>query len=332
MKIATVLMPVYNCAPFLREAIDSVLEQNFTDFNFLIINDGSTDDSEKIILSYNDNRIAYIKNEKNIGLVNTLNKGIDLIDTRYIIRMDGDDISMPGRFKRLVEEMDTHPEMGVISSYLKLFGDKTQTWKMPLNDREIKAGLIFNSTIAHAPCIIRTEVLKRHNIRYSNNFPHMEDWDLWFRLMKHTTFLGIPEVLYRYRIFGNNITIVNYATLAERRKKFYIKMFDSLGWGADENEINLHLGFGEVSVMNPTIAHLREYKKWFKKIRSLNFEYKAFPVNELNDILNSKERVLFFHAADFGIYSGIAYWFIFGHFQLKHPKYLLAALFKRKKT
>src|ERR1017187_7276972 len=120
----TVLMPVYNAAPFLREAIDSILNQTFKNFELLIINDGSTDNCEEIILTYKDPRIRYIKNETNIKLISTLNKGIKLSKGKYIVRMDADDISFPDRIEKQVNYMETNPAIALCGTWFSSFGDR----------------------------------------------------------------------------------------------------------------------------------------------------------------------------------------------------------------
>ena len=216
----TVLMPVFNAEKYLNEAIDSILQQTFNDFNFLIINDGSVDKSEEIILSYKDARIKYVKNETNIGLVATLNKGIDLIDTKYIVRMDADDLSVPHRLKVLYQFMEAHSDIGVFSSGLERFGAESAIWVSPQFNDEIKARLLFDSSIAHAPCIIRTKILKENKIYYRDIHPHMEDHDLWIRLKDLTDFENTPEPLYKYRDTGENIKVRNIDSLTERKKKY----------------------------------------------------------------------------------------------------------------
>ena len=327
MSRVTVLMPVYNLQPYLKEAIDSILQQTYSDFELMILNDGSTDDSEKIIFSYTDPRIIYIKNEKNIGLVNTLNKGLQRINTEYIVRMDGDDISEQNRIEILVREMDKNPEVGVLSSYLKLFGDKTETWKMPLDNNDIKAGMIFNSTVAHAPCIIRTKILKEHSIEYSSAFPHMEDWDLWFRIMNITTFKGIPLILYHYRIFAHNVTVLNSHTMVERRKNFYRRIFSDFKWNVSEEEIDLHAAIGKSSFEKPDKQKLQACKKWLAKLQQLNQQDEKFPIKEFNALLKNKYDRLFYIAADKGY--AFAYWRVFSNFKFSQLRYLLSKLLKR---
>ena len=115
--VISVILPVYNAERFLREAIDSVLKQTFVDFEFIILNDGSTDKTEDIILSYKDPRIRYVKNEKNLKLIKTLNKGVDMARGKYIARMDADDISLPERFEKEVAYLEAHPDVAVVSCY-----------------------------------------------------------------------------------------------------------------------------------------------------------------------------------------------------------------------
>ncbi|MFT5919102.1 MAG: glycosyltransferase involved in cell wall biosynthesis, partial [Granulosicoccus sp.] len=124
IPLVTVLLPVYNAEKFLEQAIRSVLDQTFTEFEFLIINDGSTDRSEEIIVSFNDSRIRYIKNETNLKLIKTLNKGIEFASGKYIARMDADDISLPTRFEQQVALLEKQPEIGVCGTNCIIFTTK----------------------------------------------------------------------------------------------------------------------------------------------------------------------------------------------------------------
>ena len=109
----SVVMPAYNAAKYIKEAIDSILAQTYRDFEFIIVNDGSTDNTKEIILSYSDPRIVYIENEQNSGICVTLNKGLDAAKGRYIVRMDSDDIALPQRLEVQVRYMDANPVVGV---------------------------------------------------------------------------------------------------------------------------------------------------------------------------------------------------------------------------
>ena len=144
MPKVTVLMPVYNGSKYLKAAIDSILSQSFTDFEFLIINDGSTDDSVKIINSYHDQRIKLIDNKINQGLVAVLNQGLKLAIGEYIARMDSDDFSTCNRLSQQVRFMDKHNDIGVLGSWVKIMkGSDEFLGRYFLNHEEIKANLLF---------------------------------------------------------------------------------------------------------------------------------------------------------------------------------------------
>lgn len=193
-------MPVYNGEKYLNEAIDSILNQTFTDFEFIIINDGSTDRTEEIILSYTDERIRYIKNDSNLKISETLNKGIALAKGKYIARMDADDISHPERLAIQVGFMNANPEVDVCGTWIETFGVRKEVWKYPVTHEEIKAGLLFNSSLAHPAVLFRKKVFDCYRYQAENN--GAEDYHLWVELIDNVVFMNIPEVLYKYRLHG----------------------------------------------------------------------------------------------------------------------------------
>ena len=129
MPRISVIMPAYNAEKYIREAIDSILAQTYTDFEFIIIDDASTDATASIVESYSDERIRFFRNEHNMGVANTLNRGLDLAVGEYIARMDSDDISLPERFAKQVEFMDTHTDVIVCGSNAIVFGDGINEYK-----------------------------------------------------------------------------------------------------------------------------------------------------------------------------------------------------------
>lgn len=204
MPKISVLMPVYNTnLAYLEEAINSVLKQSEPDFEFLILND-SPDNSEleKFILSYDDKRIKYIKNEKNMGISASRNKLIDLASGKYLATMDHDDISMPERFKKEADYLDTHLQTGVVSSWYQRMG-KNKIVKFPSDNSDISMYLTDDSYISHSASMIRKSVLDENNIRYESEFTPAEDYALWCRLIGKTEFHNIPEVLFLYRKHEN---------------------------------------------------------------------------------------------------------------------------------
>lgn len=202
----SVLMPVYNAALFLQEAIDSILSQTFTDFEFLIINDGSTDASEEIIQGYSDSRILYLKNEVNLGLVDTLNRGIELARGEYIARMDADDVSLPQRFFKQITFMDAHPEVGACGTAFQFFGDSNYLAINPDDYSQCFTLLSLNSSLGHPTSMIRKEVLNHHAIRYESEFDYAADYAFWVRISQVSQISSLPEPLLLYRWHQTNMS------------------------------------------------------------------------------------------------------------------------------
>ena len=167
--LVTVLMAVYNGEKYLREAIESMLNQSYTNFEFLIINDGSTDSTEEIILSYRDERIRHMKNEQNIKLIASLNKGLDLAEGKYIARMDADDVSLPERLAKQVDFMERNLEYGLLGTWVKTLGlnpDKEIHFKS--GHDEIRFELFFHNYLHHPTVMFRKEIIKKNNLKYED--------------------------------------------------------------------------------------------------------------------------------------------------------------------
>ncbi|MDR1764349.1 MAG: glycosyltransferase [Dysgonamonadaceae bacterium] len=198
----SVLLPAYNAEKYLREAVDSILNQTFTDFELLIVNDGSTDSTEEIILSYSDSRIRYEKNDGNHGLIYTLNRGLTLCKGKYIARMDSDDIALPDRFQAQFDYMEQNPETGVCGTNIEVFYDDapqcfTKVW-FPESDREVRAYTYFQAAFCHPSVMLRKSVLDANNIDYPN-YLRAEDYALWIELLPFTKMHNLQSVHLRYR-------------------------------------------------------------------------------------------------------------------------------------
>lgn len=195
-------MSVYNGEKYLSEAIESILNQTFKDFEFLIINDGSTDSSREIILSYDDYRIKLIENDNNIGLTKSLNKGVDIACGKYIARMDADDISMPERLEKQVDFMENHEDIAVCGSWFSVIDDKGNILsevKTQINHEFLFFELFFKNPIGHATTIMRKSVIE-HIGRYDPDYVVTQDYYLWFRIIESGYKIhNIDRVLIYYR-------------------------------------------------------------------------------------------------------------------------------------
>lgn len=202
--LLSVLMPVYNTPEsYLRPAIESILSQTYSDFEFIIIDDGSTNNAAAVIKSYRDKRIRYVKNEQNLGLIKTLNKGLDMIKTPFIARMDSDDISLPDRFEKQMAYMAAHPDVGILGAGVEFFPE-FKIWQPK------KCPKIFDfldgCPLAHPTVLFRTDVLTRYGLRYDPAYPHAEDYALWTSAVFVTKIENIGEVLLKYRWHDQNIS------------------------------------------------------------------------------------------------------------------------------
>ena len=206
MPRVSVLMPVYNTRPEqLREAIDSILAQTFGDFEFLILNDRSTDPQvEEVVKSYSDPRIVYAVNERNLGISGARNRLLDMAKGEYLAVMDHDDISLPERFEKQVAFLDAHPEVGVLNTQFGTVG-KEKSSNIAMDDITIKKALMMHcSDVCHPTCMLRRSVLEEHGIRYEEMFSPSEDHALFCRLIPHTKFAALPDVLFMYRAWQGN--------------------------------------------------------------------------------------------------------------------------------
>lgn len=215
----SILMPVYNTAPFLREAIDSMLSQTFTDFELIVLNDCSPDNAEEILDTYNDPRIVRYKGAKNVGLSNVLNIGIEMARGKYIARMDSDDISLPNRLQVQVDYLETHPEIDLVSVGMQLFGDKDEIWVREQDFEEMKICALFYSPVLHASSMWRKDAFEKQGLRFRQEMVPSEDYDLWTRsLVKGLRLVNLAEVLYKYRIHDTQATLQTDVVDAKSRE------------------------------------------------------------------------------------------------------------------
>jgi glycosyltransferase involved in cell wall biosynthesis len=209
MPVVSVILPVYNGASFLREAIDSVLAQTFTDFELIVIDDGSTDATPDILGEYTarDTRVRVKHQPCNMGIVEALNSGCQIASGEYFARMDADDICLPQRLARQIDYLTSHPEVGVVGTDVRLLdplGKTQETVFFPKSHGQIYWSLCFYNPIAHPTVMMRRDVFFRLG-GYRKGRP--EDYDLWMRAVGQTRLANLPEVLLLLRKHTSNLSI-----------------------------------------------------------------------------------------------------------------------------
>lgn len=242
----SVVMPTYNDAEYLRQAIDSILGQTFPHFEFIIVNDGSTDDTESIILSYKDSRIKYLSNERNMGNAYARNLGMAAAKGKYIAIMDSDDISPAYRLQTAADFLDAHPRIDMAGGAAEFFeGSQSFVRYYPSSVDFTKSFLFFKNCILQGTAMIRSEAVKKYGLSYKPELENMEDYELCFRAaMAGARLMSIPEVMLRYRTSESQLS--NPARLEGRNRmleQFFRERLGMLDIHLPEDEFQLLHGF-----------------------------------------------------------------------------------------
>ena len=334
MNKISVVMSVYNTKEeWLRKSIESILNQSFKDFEFIIILDAPTDHSEDIVKEYaqKDSRIYIVKNEKNLGLTKSLNIGIKKATGKYIARIDSDDISTVERFQKQVKYLDEHQDVAVVGAYVSVF-DENKNYSIGMNNtssnnEKNKIRMIFcNAGVAHSTAMIRKEFLLENNISYDEGIKKAQDYALWTDIvLKNGRIDIIKEILLEYRIHSGQITQQCSNEQVQCMKKIMRK------------QINYYFNF------NPTLKELNIH---FKLFRDYSMLEKKETERYLNKILESNrntkridEALLKTEIYSMWLYAIIVktlknkdFSLIFSKITLKafRPRYIYCAFLKRK--
>ena len=223
----TILLPVYNAEQTVSETIDSILVQTYSNFELLIINDGSDDRSEEIITSYSDKRIRYYANQENRGLIYTLNRGIEIAEGDYIARIDADDLMLKNRLEVQVDYMERHLDVVALGTAMTVMqGNRRKAHCPPV--RHIEAYMYYGCPLIHPSAIIRKAVLWEHHIKYDYDYKHAEDYKFWYDLSKVGRLVNISDRLLIYRVSDSQVSKVYHSqqlNTARRVKALLIEDF-----------------------------------------------------------------------------------------------------------
>lgn len=319
MPKVSVVMPAYNAEKYINQAMDSILNQTYKDFEFIIINDGSTDRTREIILEYDDPRIILVENEKNSGIVVTLNRGLEKACGEYIARMDADDISMYNRIEKQVEFLESHSDIAMVGTGICTFGENitSQEHIFTCDSEQLKAELLFHSCIAHPTVMIRRSVLVEKMLHYDEQFVGREDFALWWEIAKVSKIANLSEILLNYRIHGKQISQIKDEKAKNNSWKLLERRMNDIGVNLTEdekqslfmycrNEINLFEYEDCVSFINGLRKIIEQNKqngffssKKLKKVLGL-----AVTFSYSNGNLSQKKRdKLFFYGIRMRVYS-----------------------------
>lgn len=326
MSRVTVLIPNYNNGPFLKECIDSILSQTYQDFELLIVDDGSVDNSVEVIKSYTDKRITLIEKAENSGTSDTMNIGLDNIQTEFMVRTDADDISAPDRIEKMVLFMDANPNVNVCSTNFQLFGKEDNVWRWNVDPDYNKARSIFEISIGNV-AIYRMDLFNNKNYRYNGKYVHMEDQHMFFMFKHDAVCSNIDEELYLYRRLGHNVTMKHVDSKEERVKGFYKDcVLPELQIENSDRNAQLHwdLSFQSTNYR----SRIKDLKSYYNLLLSQNQKLKIYPQKALNKYLKESTRRTFFKVADKSFKDSLVFMVNFG-FTFPRIKYSISKLLKK---
>lgn len=245
MPKISVVMPVYNSENYLKDAIDSILSQTYTDFEFIIIDDCSSDSSVKIIEEYNDNRIVFLKNEENMGVAKTLNKGLSVCCGKYVARMDSDDISLPERFEKQLRYLEENENTAVVSCGVQTFCEDKIISESGWSNSEpakIKKDLFFSCAIAHPTVMMRLSAIKEVG-GYDPDYNGVEDYELWCRVSDKYDIASLKDVLFKYRMHEGQVSRKPPARVIESLKNLKRRQIKNIDAELDQDELSSYIDF-----------------------------------------------------------------------------------------
>lgn len=274
----SVLMAVRDGALYLDEAIRSVLDQSFADFECIVVDDGSQDGTDAILQRYQqqDPRIRLARSDGN-GLSYALNRGLTLATGTYVARMDADDVSLAGRLAAQVRLMEQRPEVGVCGTWIETFGiGRSTVYRNPTDDASIRCALLFESVLAHPSVMIRREMFLTAGLSYDGAMLHAEDYDLWVRAAQYTLLANVPEVLLRYRLHPHQVVRKHEAIKRETARRIRRGQLKRLGIVPTPGEEALH-----ESISSWDFADSREFVSaahvWLLKLAEANRATDLYP-------------------------------------------------------
>lgn len=279
MPKVSVILPVYNCEKYIRESIESVLNQTFEDFELLIIDDCSTDSTIAIMETFNDSRIKLIRKDENTGLIRSLNYAISIAKGEYIARMDGDDICLPHRFEKQVRFLEQNPNIILCGSAIQIINEDS-ILQHPLVHEEIIVKLCFGTSFCHPAIMGKTAVFKEN--LYDHKFKHAEDYDLWTRLAFKGELANLEEVLLLYRIHDEQVSQLNnkYQTTIGYSSQF--RMFEPIISFETDTYKKMHIAFKKQN--SYTIDDFKNSLIFFDLLQKGNAKNKVYE----NKLFNNK--------------------------------------------
>jgi glycosyltransferase involved in cell wall biosynthesis len=268
--LVTVLMPVYNGAAYLREAVESILSQSFRDFELLIVDDCSQDDSVHIIKSYSDSRIRLVRCDHRLRLAGALNLGIGEAKGRFIARMDADDKSRPYRIAKQIRFFSQNPSIAICGAAVCRFGSRRREYiGYPSTPDLVKAFALFHCPFSHPTVMFRREWFIRSGFRFDVDYYPTEDYELWDRVLEQYEGANMPDVLLDYRIHPQALTQTDWSMMDAQAGRVNIRQLKRLGLQPKQDSEHFHRRVAMRQVGHD-LEQLSRAEKWLMEILHAN--------------------------------------------------------------
>ncbi len=280
----TVLMPVHNGAVYVRESAQSILAQTFRDFELLVVDDASTDETVPIIESLDDPRVRLIRSRERLRFSGALNLGLNAALGTFLARMDGDDIALPDRLAVQREFLVAHPEVGLCGGRATVFGmGRGQYTRPPTTHREILSHMIFDNPIVHPSVMFRRESVERHRLRYDSAFCPADDYELWSRAARLFPVVNLDRVVLRYRVHESSLTQAQWGDMDKHAARVASRELAALGLFVDDETLLLHrnLGRGRCFLIRRR-EELARAESWLETLLAANARSDRFPDPEFH--------------------------------------------------
>jgi glycosyltransferase involved in cell wall biosynthesis len=298
----TVVMPVYNGSRYLDVAINSVLNQTFSDFELIMIDDGSKDNSVEIINSYQDQRIKLIQNKVNLGTPTSRNKCLQASLGEYIAFLDCDDYAYPSRLADQLEFMENNLDFGMIGAWVEIMdenGDLTGTvWKYLESQEKIPSRLLFQNHFANSSVFVRKSALDAVEVNgefFRQEYPNAQDYDLWVRISRKFKVWNLQKVLIKYRVHSN-CTSIKAGDLLERLvRKIVTYQINDLGIQPTAEELALHREIGAYDPINvnTSVDYIKDVANWLSILRDANYKVGLYDRHIFNQVLADVQLFVF---------------------------------------
>jgi glycosyltransferase involved in cell wall biosynthesis len=294
MPRVTVFMPVYNGSAHLDAAVQSILAQTYQDFEFLIIDDGSDDETPNLLEKIQDPRLRIVRNDANRGVPATRNRGLDLALGEYVAMIDSDDLAKPERLETQVQFLDEAPDHAVVGTWAREIDEhdvRKRVLRRPLNWKRLRARLLFLGTIRTPSAMGRLDVLRSY--RFRSEFPVCSDSDYWVRVALEHRWENIPIDLIDYRIHSDSLTKSNSEKVKERKVAIARSLLELLGMTFDDTDLENHFKLRRPKRHDFDAEYIDWAEFWLRSLIKANNQRLIFPKAEFTQAAGERWSKLF---------------------------------------